>query len=64
MKARKAADDCRIIREAAVAVNLSEVFEQALYKIERIRTLRMARELHALERRPRIAVLFLVSHDR
>ena len=51
MKARKAADDCRIIREAAVAVNLSEVFEQALYKIERVWTLRMARELHALERR-------------
>ena len=64
MKARKPADDCRIIREAAVAVNLSEVFEQALYKIERVWTLRMARELHALERRPRIAVLFLVSHDR
>src|SRR6266446_5063838 len=57
MKSRRAANDRRIIREPAVAVQLYELIEQALNEIKRVRAIRMTGQLHALERTRRFSHL-------
>jgi hypothetical protein len=49
MKAPIASDDCRVLAKTLVAVKLSEIFEQALDQIERVRAIRMTRQLHPLK---------------
>src|SRR6266446_9934111 len=57
MKSRRAANDRRIIREPAVAVQLYELIEQALNEIKRVRAIRMTGQLHARERTRRFSHL-------
>jgi hypothetical protein len=47
----EAADDGRVIPEAAVAMQLDEVLEQALDVVERVGACGVARQLHLLPRR-------------
>src|ERR1041385_6965967 len=58
MKTREAANDGRIVRVSAVAVDFSKVFEEPLDKVEREGPIRMPCELHALKSSLRIFGLF------
>ena len=51
VEARQPADDRSVVGEGAVAVQLLEIGEQALDVVERVRALRMARDLRDLPRR-------------
>ncbi len=49
---RDPADDRRIVAVAAVAMQLLELFEQAVDDLDRVRPPQLTRELHRLPRRP------------
>src|SRR5438067_1932235 len=51
MKARKTANDCRILSEPLVTMKLDKVFKQPFNQIERVRPISMPCEQHTLERR-------------
>jgi hypothetical protein len=57
MKAREAADHSRVVCKSAVAMYLLKILEESLYEIERIRALRVARQLNPLKSRSHALVL-------
>jgi hypothetical protein len=57
MKARKAANDRRVISVTAVTMNFREAFEEPLDEIECVGTIGVTRELNAFERGCRMLVI-------
>src|SRR5687768_10465206 len=71
MKASEATNDRRIFSKPLIAVQLDEIFEEPLNQIQRVRTIGVARELHALERSSRFGgflrlrfLFFVFAHVR
>ena len=62
-KVREARDDRAVVGEMAVAVDLDKVAHQQVDVIERLRTIRMPRQAHTLDRTTRLLSLRLGRRD-